>query len=787
MKKFLTTIIVTLLVLCTLTVFVACDEDSDDTPKTLSTPQNVEMSDSGLITWTSVENAQGYVVVLNGTEYQTSTASYQVAQSLLANDIKYSVYAIADGYENSQKSEEKLFEGKGVTPPLPKVTLTLGSASEVKSGKQITLVAYVDGEKATDGQVSWSISKGKNYASIDKNGTLTANEVDGDKEVTVVATSTENSACKVERVITVLARTTLTQEMLNALNKQKIGFEGYDKIDLYKTDMFSTYYSTTTLPIKTAMDGEHWYAEYESDTGLNTGIYYCNRDGVANQVSVSFMNEEQYVPMITEDSLGYVSWTDAGLYNSLTSLNADDFTFDEDLWRWMYSGNDTTLCKRIVSSATPYDFEMKEWGLIIDEGEILGIYAQSKDDYQIAEGFKAIQYLYLAINTSDSVDVPTIGKFTHDKEYDDLFNNLQTAIDNMRALESYTIDYYQVANSQYGQTTEGYIETVTSDLCYFVPYSITYDNKQNEVHTPIENSAYGYKKINDNFYNSFSQTGVDDDDNATYSANRAFTKSFDNAKASFAFSSEIFYAYYENEDEGTTTYYVREEMSGVASTFYRGVGTDSDLYGIFATKATIGSAEEFTPFVTIKDGYIQQACFYFYLGSMYGVSIVNYSDFDTATIPADVSVTFETRQVPASWSELTINASPSGSSTTTDDIEYNAVEYLKTFFGKDNIAELIPFFGDVLGDTYGFGLATTKIPGGSSVTKSAIVFYYDVPLDIDYTITSSMLAVREQLSEAGFVRNKYDEYHDEENGIWVAPVDSSLDFMIYVWKDSTTA
>ncbi len=781
MKKLSKILIMVLLATCIISMLVACDKKPPEKPKTLDTPQNVTMSNSGLITWSAVQNAQSYVVILNGTEYPTTETSYQVAQGLLINDIKYSVYATAKGYNNSLQSNEKVFEGISITPSLPTVSVTMSKTAEIKGGKSVELKAYIDTVEATNEQVTWSITEGNNYATIDTNGVITAKEVDSDKCIKVVATSTANPDCKAEREIWILAKTTLNQSMLDLLNKQKIGFEGYDKIDLYRTDMFSTYYGTVTLPIRTAMDGNNWYAEYEnSDTGVKTGIYYSNRDGVANQVSVSFMNNEQYVPMLAEDQQNYVTWEDAGLYNALTSFSVNDFTFDEDLWKWMYTGEDKNVSKRLISSCTPYDFEVDVWGLLIDEGEIVGIYARSKDDYQISEGSKAIQELYLAVDTSDSVEVPVISKFTHDAEYDALFDNLQTAIDNMRALESYTLDYSQTTSSQYGTTYSGYVETVTKDLCYFAPYDITYDNKQNEIHTPQENAQYGFKKINDNLYNSFMISGIEDD-TPIYVATRAYQKSFDSAKPSFAFSAEIFNAYYVDEDAGTTTYYVNELMCGVASTFYYGVGNDSNLYGIFATKALTG-ATEFTPFVVVKDGYIVQSCFYFYLGSMLGITVIDY-DVTPATTPADVNVTFDARQMPTSWDELTINAGQEGSNTTADDIEYNATEYLKLFFEKDNIAELLPFFGDVLGDSYGFGLATTKIPGGTHTSKNAIVFYYDVPLDTDYTITSSLLAVKEQLLKEGFERNQYDEYYDAENGIWVAPVDSSLDFLIYVWKD----
>lgn len=786
MKKLIIILVTVLFAAGVVTTFVICNNSRGETKTTLDAPLNVEMSENGLITWRMVKNAQGYVVTLNGVEYQTTETSYQVATDLLSNDIKYSVYAIADGYENSPKSPEQTFVGKGTGPILPTVSVTINNTSEIKGGKKATLKAYIDSVEATSDKITWTIAEGESYATINADGVIQTNEVDSDKCIKVVATSKENPDCKAEREIWILAKTNLTQEMLNLLQKQKIGFEGYDKIDLYKTDMFGTYYRTATMPIRTAMDGDNWYAEYEnSDTGIKTGIYYTKRpiDGkeIASQVSVNFNNEEQYVPMLAEDQNSYVTWEEAGLYNALTSLSIADFEFDETLWKWIYKG-DVTISKRLISSCTPYDFEVDKWGLLIDEGEIVGIYAKSKDDYQISEGFKAIQELYLAVDASDNVQVPTISKFTHEEEYDELYNTLQTAIDNMRALKNYTLDYSQTTSSQYGTTYSGYVETVTEDICYFAPYDIVYDNKQNEVHNPQEGAEYGFKKINDTLYNSFITKGIEDDE-PVYTATRAYNKPFENAKPSFKFSSEIFNAYYVDEDAGTTTYYVNELMCGVASTFYYGVGNDSNLYGIFATKALTG-ATEFTPYVVVKDGYIVQSGFYFYLGSMLGVTSINYSDFNAAEIPDGVNVTFDQRDVPVSWDELTISVS-SDSSTTKDDVEHNATEYLKEFFGNDDITTVLPFFGDVLGDSYGFGLNTTKIPGGTKVSQNAIVFYYDVPLDIDYTITSSLLAVKNQLIKDGFTKNQYDEYYkklDDGNYLYVAPVDSSLDFMIYVWK-----
>lgn len=788
MKTFVKTVAIVLALVCALAVFVACDNNNgggeNPTPevKTLGTPQNVEMSDAGVISWSPVENATSYVVLLNGAEREVFGTSYQIALDLLKNDIKYSVYAKAQGYTDSAKSEEKLRKGDGNKPKPTEEVISISKTEEIKSGKSVKYEAYIDGNKANDGEIVWSISAGGEYATVAQDGTVTATEVTSDKIIKLVATSAKNPECYAERDIVITAKTDLTADMFAVFDNDKIGFEGYDRIDVYRTDMFGTYLRTYTLPIRTAMDGINWYAEYDdASSGIKSGMYFRNIDGKANQVSVSFMNNEQFVPML-DDNDEVLTWEDSGLYNSLKNLKVEDFEFDEDLWRWMYKG-DEKITKRIIASATPYEFEVKKWGLIIDKGEIVCIYAQSEDDYQIVEGYKSVQELFVAINTSESVEVPTIGKFTHDEQYDELYGRLQTAIDNMRALDNYTLDFYEMTSSQYGTNYQGYVERVTSDLCYFSPYTVKYDNQNQELRTYTDNASVGYKKLSDNFYNAFSENAKTEESEATtYRATRAYNKTFDNAKPSFAFSAEIFSSYAYNEDEDTYTYYVNENMCGVASTFYYGVGNDINLYGIFATKGFLLSVD-FTPFVVVKDGYIKESCFFYNLGTMYGVALIKYDNFNTTTVPDGVNVSFETRQVPSEWSQLTVIKRNEESSSTADDTEVNALDYIKEFLGKDNAGELIPFFGNVLGDCYGFGMSTTKIPGGSKVSKNALCFYYDVPLDIDYTINTSLTAVREYLKEKGFVRNRYDEYHDEANGIWIAPVDQSLDFLIYIWKD----
>lgn len=750
-------------------LFTGCKEQ--DTPKTLATPTNVSVTDDGLISWDVVENATEYVVKINDTEHTTQTTQYQ-AQSVI-NDFTYSVQAKAENYLSSAWTQVYTFKGKGNPAPTPTpsgITVAISGKSEVKSGASIQFDAIVSG--TVDWSVEWSITVGGEYATIDQNGKLQAADVSGDKIVKVQAVSLVDTTAKAEKTLTIRSQPTLTQDMLDAIKDDRVGFEGYLSIALYTIGQFEKLATTYTTSVKTSMDGSNWYAEYDNTSlGITSALYYKNHQNKACQVGVSLMNEEEYYPM-TDDDGSEVSWENAGLYNGFKKLTVEDFTFSETSWRYEYTGNDPYFLKRIIAAANPYDFSPESVSLIIGEGEVLGIYAKSNADYNILSGYKGIQELFVAINIGDIVKVPAISKYTHESVHD----GLQTALDNMHALENYTLNFKEITASYLttGYVQSGFTETITQNDCYFRPFSVSYDLYGNEIHTYKEGEEYGYQKKSDTLYNAYTA-----DETGNFRASRAYEKDFSNAKPTFAFAPEIFRSYYEDEETGETTYYADSLMSYVASTFYYGVGNDINLYGIFATEGVISSTESFTPYIVVKDGYIVEACFYFYLGSMYGVVELSYSDFNTTALPEGVTIDFETRQVPTSWSELTISVS-SDSETTENDYEVNALDYLKEFYGDEEIAERMPFFGTPLGDTYGFGLTTVHIAESSNIAKKSVVFYYDVPLDTDYTINSSLTAIEEYLLNLGFEKNKYGEF--TKGDIAVAPVDSSLDLMIYIWK-----
>ena len=697
-----------------------------------------------------------------------ATLKTEVAQD---TEITVTVTASAD----TTKSDSVVIVAKAtnkpvVTPPVTDIVIGIEGPSEIKSGQSITLTAVVTG--ATNKSVTWSVVTGSEYVTIDNNGVLTASAVETDHNIVVKATSVENSKFSTTKNIILVGKPVLTQEMLDQISTDKLSFDGYIQINLYTTGVFEKFYQTYNTPVKTAMDGTYWFANYyNGETGTQMQMYFKKHNDIACQLGVSFMNDEEFYPMV-DDYGNEVSWTDAGLYNSFIGLTVDDFRFNEEIWRYEYVGSDKSVISKMVSSANPYEFNASSLSLIIEEDEILGIHSKANADYSIVPGYKAMQELFVVLNYGDIVEVPTISKYSHE----DIHDELAVAIENMRNLDSYTLDFMEYTYTLgYSGVEIGFTETITQSDCYFRPYNVSYDIYGDAVKNYQKGETYGYRKINDELYNAYYE------DRNGYIASRAYESSFDNAKPTFAFAAEIFRSVYVDDAEGTTTYFVDPIMSTVASTFYYGVGNDINLYGIFATSEILVSFnEQYIPYVVVKDGYIIEASFYFYVGSIYGFVTINYSDFNSAELPEGTNIDFETRYVPTSWDQLTIEVSSDDSGSTANDVTTNALEYLTSFYDDENIGSNLPFFGNVLGDSYGFGMTTMYLPSGGNILLSAVMLYYDVPLDLDYTINSSIEAVEEFLVSKGFVKNIHGWFQNGD--ICVAPTDSSLDFVIYIWK-----
>ena len=779
MKKVLSIFIFVFIVLFT----IGCKEEIN-----LSVPSNLKFDDkTGVLTWDDVEAATSYVVKINEQEYQTESPFY------LVTDLKYDFVCVVkaiNGEIETEYSEQIVYNApKIILPERPKLNITIGinGSSDIKSGKQITLKANVTGGETNE--VTWSVTKGDDYVSIDQNGVLTANDKalnEKDVIVEVTATSKEDPKVKASKLITVLSKPQLTQEMLDAIgNEDYLQFDGYINISVYPIGSKQVHQTYSTV-IKTALDGDYWYAEYENNQALiKQNIFYKNHQGLACQVGINFMNQEEYHPSLDENGNGY-TWEEYGLYNNFKGLKISDFSFNEEQWRWEYSGSDEKLDERMIASMNPYDFKANGFSLIIEDDEILGVYAKSSDDYTIVQQYVSIQELFVVINKGEeNVEVKKVPTYVYDEE---VHGPLKEALEKLQNANNLTLKFLNTQASVMTSTpTESYyIEYITDTDCYFEPYDISYNGSLQPVYTPSKSGTYGFHKFDDNMYNSYYEVFDTLGNHKEYQAARAFEADFKNAKPSFGFVPEIFTQYFIDEEDKTTTYYVDDIMSGVASTFYYGVGNDINLYGIYATRGYISTTESFTPYIVVNNetNEIKSACFYYYLGYIYGVIEVSYENVNQTVLPENVNIDFERREVPTSWDQLTIIVT---TDKDVDEKEENAAEYLLRFFevadneeAKEQFFKDMPFFGKAIGDTYGFAMTQYHIDAATNTNHPSILFYYDVPLDINYSIESSIKKVEDYLISIGFVRNKHGEFN--KGNIWVHPVDNNLDFQIHVWK-----
>jgi len=782
------------LALSVFTLFTGCDNEKEQGVQKLDAP-TVTVAENGLVTWNAVDGADEYLVTVTpGIMYITTDTSYQLADTTKTCSI--TVTAKGADYDDSDASEAVTFT-PAIVPPTPieeDITVSIESVAVVESGKTLQLNAAVKG--TDDKEVYWSIDS-EEYATIDDNGLLTAKPLDGrDAVVTVKAESAADPSVFATRTVTVVGNHELgaakLQAMLDALDTDKLEYSGMLDIDYYTTGVVQKYDGSAQISLRTGMDGTNWYAAYTDNvTGTPSNIFYKNVDDVACQVGLDFMNEEKYYPMY-DDNRHTVSWYDSGLYNTLKGLKASDFTYRASMRRYEYTGSDETFIARTALSANPMNFTPKNLFLIIDGDEIVGLYSESIDDYTVMAQEMARMRMIVAINKGDAAKVKTINKFEHDAEHDAAYAKLEGAIAKMHALKNYRVDFrattYFLQTGTY--TYEGYDEyiDVENGFGYFLPYEFT-ENALGVRKTYGEYDDYGYKKVSDSLYNAFYRDYDEktDTDNG-YKASRAFEGGFETAVPSFAFVADIFTSYLDYEDadgKKYTAYFADESLQSVATTFYNGVGTDAQLFGLYAAKRMPElplSIENFTPFVTVdENGYIVSATFFFNLYYFYGVVDIQYCDFDAVEFPTGISsdtVSFEARNIPARWADVTITDGK-GTDITTDDEEVQADTFLNDFFGA-GAADAIPFIGAALGDCYGFGLTGSRMPKGENKLFDTLTLYYDVYLDENYSIDSSIAKIEKFLIENGYTLGNYGVYGKGDYRIQV--VDNDLDLLVYVWK-----
>lgn len=651
--------------------------------------------------------------------------------------------------------------------PIP-VSVTISGRSEVKSGQKITLVAMVSGD-TDDRSVTWSVTEGEDIVSVSRNGVVTAKEVTETDRAKIRATSNADNTKYAEVTVTVLAKSNLTQAMLDALHDADhthgLEIDTVLDLELWSFGTPSTLGLSDSFNMSTMMDGEYWYANYE-DTATHDeeALYIKEVDGYVNEVSLSLMNEEEYFPM-TDRRGKQVPWENGGYYDNFAevSLSVDDFTFNEDSYLWEYTGADKDFVARVIASANPYDYSPKSLSLLIAGNSVLGFISDSEPDYSVQAGYEAHFRLTSTLNfgtEEDPVTVPKVAKFEHDAEIHD---KLQRAIDNMRSHTSYTLTFENYETMYFTtEIEETYVETITPDLLHFTE----------EVNG--QKLEYGYKNMGNGLVNAFYSANTPSGYEATQAYNATDLKSF---TPGFNFSAEIFFHAQPDTEPGRTNYFVDLTMMRVANEFYCGMDVDDELFGLYATYLYTGSGY-MLPYVTVDDATeeIVGAGFYYDMASINTGSVSIEYDFGEVK-PKDID--FTARQMPTSWEGFPCHIAESD-----EEDRRPALDYFEEHLGTQDV----PFFGEALGDTYGFVTSQLYRPISwgainPNMQVLAVSIYYNVPLDADYTVTSSMDAVKAMLLEDGYTLVDGADYEFTNGVLGIAVADVDQDFMVYVWKE----
>ena len=141
-KNFLIHIVALLLALVlTLSCAVACKDNSEQNstqPKQLETPKNI-VAENWVLTWDAVENAVGYTILFENTEYNVDNCIFDMSFYDISGTYNVEVMARGDGTDYYDSDfiastivlEDKIFDEFGFQYAL----LTDGTGYSVRKGK----------------------------------------------------------------------------------------------------------------------------------------------------------------------------------------------------------------------------------------------------------------------------------------------------------------------------------------------------------------------------------------------------------------------------------------------------------------------------------------------------------------------------------------------------------------------------------------------------------------------------------------------------------------------------
>ena len=587
------------------------------------------------------------------------------------------------------------------TPPtadIVKIEMS-ASASQIKAGETVQVTARVTGAKNT--QVSWSVSH-PDVVSVDANGLVSmVGEITIDTIITVTATSVENPTVKATKTLIAKAPIfdgrvgELTSDMLVAVGNPSITVNG-TVTDVYNDINTPANSSETAYEYVIEMEDGAWKGSWNRKGSKNVIVSNYRRgdeDGVKDQngnsghemLEMIIDKNNQVYAKPVKDYMSYPAvWESQHLWNHLSNLNVNKFTYDveNDVYKYSVdpeSIDDMYLMTYFAFSLTPIlgnEDTFMELYLYVEDGVITRLVAQTSvimigDD---PENPDATQYTTIDLEFSEVGT--TVVADPEPYEADQYADKLQAAFDKMQEQTNYTFRVfdsmdpmpdtgdYELSSVNGGASTfvagspvylGPYQNTVSSvgtvgSVGYVTPeaivisvtgkYSYSLDGKN--YHTEYS----GYKQNNDGTYDEF-KCDVD----GFYGTKKVVGNILD-IMPDFDVSANIFYltGMMKNVDTDKFEYTFALRESAIT----RDVATELCAYS-YADDAAATSAMLLSVKVD-EDGNLISVQFPYDLGGVYsGSCIVSYSNVGTTAIEEGAFDNYRPRVPETAWSQYTLD------------------------------------------------------------------------------------------------------------------------------------
>ena len=586
-----------------------------------------------------------------------------------------------------------------VTPPADLVKIEMSaSASQIKKGETVQVTARVTGAKNT--KVTWSVSH-PDVVSVDENGLVTmTGDITIDTIITITATSEENNTVKATKTLIAKAPVVegrvgeLTSDMLVAVGNPSITVTG-TVTDVYNDINTPANSSNEVYEYVIEMADGAWKASWNHRGSKNTiTSNYCrgDKDNVKDQngnsghemLEMIIDKDNKVSAKPIKDYMSYPAvWESQHLWNHLSNLNVNKFTYDVENDVYVYSVDpesvdDMYLMTYFAFSLTPIlgnEDTFMELYLYVEDGAITKLLAQTAvimlgDD---PENPDATEYTTIEIEFSKVGTTVVADPAPYEAaQYAD---KLQAALDKMQAADNYTFrvvdsmdeipdtgDYdimsiggastfvagspvylgaYQNTISSVGTVgSVGYVTPEAIVIATTGKYSYSLDGKN--YHTEYS----GYKQNTDGTYDEF-----ECDVNGFFGTKKVAGNILD-IMPDFELSANIFRltGMMINVDTGKEEYTFALRESAIT----RDVAMQLCAYS-YADDAAATSAMLLTIKVD-EDGNLISVQFPYDLSGVYGGScVVTYGNVGTTTIEEGAFDNYRPRVPETAWSQYTLD------------------------------------------------------------------------------------------------------------------------------------